>query len=633
MLLFIPFAVASNARQSSADSLETRLKSHPRADTARITILNLLANQYYITEPAKGFKTANEALALAIKINDKLKLGECYLMVGRYYQIIASYEKELEYNQKALALFQELGDQPHIAKALVPIAMDYRLFLDYTHAIDFLQKAHTIFETIRDTAGMARCVGNIGVLYMNLQKPVQAIENYQKAYKLYSGKRDTGAMALALNNIGDGYMQMENYKAAMPFTKRALALYLQQNIKKGIGNSYTDLGIQYTELRNYDSALACLEIALPIYEQLDAKRNISIALNAFADVFANAPDNLLREKNITPVLKYVKALEYAQRGLAMAKEINDIDLQSQELEIISGLYEKQKDYANAFRAYKQYSTLKDSILNDDKKTQVTRLEMQYGFDKKQAVADAAAKQRQTVQYAVIAGLSIVFIFSIVIFYFYRKRKEADLNTQVADTEMKALRAQMSPHFMFNALNSITDYIDKDQNRTASEFTAKFARLMRTVLENSEHKEIPLEEDIKALELYMQLESLRMQNKFGYTIDIDSDIDAENTLIPPLMLQPFVENAIWHGMSQKEDKGHITITIRRDGDMLDCIVQDDGPGMKESNAAGTKTSLGMPITKARIAVINKRKRANASVIVANAGSGVKVVLRLPLQLKF
>src|SRR5205085_3446168 len=178
----------------------------------------------------------------------------------------------------------------------------------------------------------------------------------------------------------------------------------------------------------------------------------------------------------------------------------------------------------------------------------------------------------------IIGSRILFIAAIASFIFYKRKRdavekqhEAEFKTEVSDTEMKALRAQMNPHFIFNSLNSISDYISKNNIPEADKFLSKFAKLMRLILENSERKEIPLQDDLKALELYMQLEALRMNNKFIHCIEVDKAIDASSTLVPPLILQPFVENSIWHGIANKEGKGKITITIKKEGDeMISCI---------------------------------------------------------------
>ncbi len=220
-----------------------------------------------------------------------------------------------------------------------------------------------------------------------------------------------------------------------------------------------------------------------------------------------------------------------------------------------------------------------------------------------------------------------------------KQKEAELKSQVSDTEMKALRAQMNPHFIFNSLNSISDYIAKNNTKVADEYLTKFATLMRLVLENSEKKEVPLFEDLKALELYMQLETLRLKDKFTYEIEVDDTIDKENTMVPPLILQPFVENSIWHGIAKKQGIGNIFIHIKKEGEMVSCIVEDNGVGRQVTDGIialkdnSGKRSLGMKITKERIDIINKVKNANAFVKLTDLEQGTRVEVKLPLELSF
>jgi LytS/YehU family sensor histidine kinase len=157
--------------------------------------------------------------------------------------------------------------------------------------------------------------------------------------------------------------------------------------------------------------------------------------------------------------------------------------------------------------------------------------------------------------------------------------------------------------------------------------------MRLTLENSEMAAVTLKEDLNALELYMQLESLRLNNKFTYEIKVDPSIDKETTLVPPMMLQPFVENSIWHGISKINGEGKILIEIKREDEMINCIVEDNGQGLTAPSATAAKKSLGMKITKARIDILNKIKKSKAAVELFNKAQGVRVELRLPLELSY
>ena len=181
---------------------------------------------------------------------------------------------------------------------------------------------------------------------------------------------------------------------------------------------------------------------------------------------------------------------------------------------------------------------------------------------------------------------------------------------------------------------------ENNSRTASEYLTKFAKLMRLVLENSREQEVPIEDDLAALELYMQLESLRFENGFRYSIEVDPHIDKANTLIPPLMLQPFAENAIVHGICDKED-GLIKINIhRQDNNMIKCIVEDNGCGgatLPTTDSNKKRKSLGIKITQDRLNIINQLKKAKAVVNIfdlkdaENKPYGSRIELLLPLQL--
>ena len=322
----------------------------------------------------------------------------------------------------------------------------------------------------------------------------------------------------------------------------------------------------------------------------------------------------------------------------------------------SNTYLKKNPYKNSLRKYVKEKRLKGKFVDDSKAAATSKSEMQYRFNKKQdsiknvysrqqAVSDGIIRQVKSINNSIIAVSFIVFFLAFAVFVLYKRRRdsvekkyESELKKQAMDTEMKALRAQMNPHFIFNSLNSIKNYIDNNDTAKASLYTSKFAKLMRMILENSEKKEIPIAQDLKALELYMQLEALRMRNKFIYEIKVDDAIDQENTLIPPLILQPFVENSIWHGISQKEAEGKICIYIKKEGRMIDFIVEDNGVGIHEhaideQNVVPEKKSLGMKITRSRIDIINKMKKVNASVTYSYLDEGTKIEVRLPEALVF
>ncbi len=214
------------------------------------------------------------------------------------------------------------------------------------------------------------------------------------------------------------------------------------------------------------------------------------------------------------------------------------------------------------------------------------------------------------------------------------KQQADLKHKLVEVEMKALRLQMNPHFMFNTLNSINSYIIQNKTEIASEYLTTFSKLMRRILDLSKQEKVNLEKELEALKMYMELESLRLEQKFDYSIRVDHSIDENAIFIPPLTLQPFVENAIWHGLHNKIEPGNIIINITEaKGDLLQITIEDDGIGRKaaavlKKDSTGHK-SYGIDITINRIKLANP---ANTVTIVDNydadgKASGTTVTLLL------
>jgi heme exporter protein D len=220
-----------------------------------------------------------------------------------------------------------------------------------------------------------------------------------------------------------------------------------------------------------------------------------------------------------------------------------------------------------------------------------------------------------------------------------KQKTAELQQQATELEMQALRAQMNPHFIFNSLNSINRFILQNNKLQASEYLTKFSRLVRLILQNSQASLIPLESELEALQLYLELEAVRFDHQFEYTIKVDSDLDADILKVPPLIIQPYAENAIWHGLMHKEQKGHLAIELFQCDEMLCCKITDDGIGRKKaselkSKSAPTHKSVGMQITADRIAILQQKKQLDTTIQIADlvlpdgSAGGTEVLLKIP-----
>ncbi|MGN6250173.1 MAG: tetratricopeptide repeat-containing sensor histidine kinase [Ginsengibacter sp.] len=558
--------------------------------------------------------------------------------------IYTSPDSAMKLTDEAIQLAQNLKWQKGIALSLRQKGYVYYMSSDYVQSMDYLIKALKEAAPMDNQFFNATIYNNIGNIYADLKNYKRALNYYSKYFAIAKKTGSKTDEMNALINIGDIYTEMNDLPAGFDDFNEALSIATALDNKRISAAILNNLGEIYLKQKNEQLASSYFHRCLLLSDETDNQNAKATALNSLAEIY-------LHQK------KYKLALAFANRSLKLSKELSDLGWQANAYETLSKTYEAQKDFQKALYNYRKSELLKDSTLSGEKKQEIANLEMQYNFDRKEAEMKAADDKRQALAMAEVnrqkviknasLGIGIILVLvamAAIILYKRRKdnlekRKEAEFNAQVAYTEMKALRAQMNPHFIFNSLNSINDYIDKHDTATATLYTTRFAKLMRMILENSEQKEILLSEDLKALELYMQLESMRMEHKFDYQIKVDEDIDPENTLIPPLILQPFVENSIWHGISKKQGAGKILISIKKEGSMINCIVEDNGIGMKESTVSKTendnqsKKSLGMKITKARIDIMNKMKKSNAKITESDLEVGTKIEIKLPEELAF
>ena len=228
----------------------------------------------------------------------------------------------------------------------------------------------------------------------------------------------------------------------------------------------------------------------------------------------------------------------------------------------------------------------------------------------------------------------MILAGLTAFFFYRSNKQQKLANNLL--ALKSLRSQMNPHFIFNALNSVNNYIAKSDERSANRFLSEFSTLMRAVLENSEEDFIPLSKELELLELYVKLEHSRFPDKFDYTIEVDDHIDIDAFQIPPMLLQPYIENAIWHGLRYKKEKGKLSISLRqRNKETIEIVISDDGIGRKKSTQIKTQNqkrqkSKGMGNIKKRIAILNDMYKDRVDVHIKDLKTdetGTKVILTL------
>lgn len=679
------------SQQPTVDSLQQLLQRQTTADTLQLHLLNELAFACQQTDPARGLGYADKAIVLAKALDRRQDLatawsnkGSNYLAQGEDSLALAMYEQALlihrkdnnqrgiartsfnmgivhfnrsqyyqaqEYYQQALNVFKELQDKQREAHVMNSIGITWMYLSDYPKALENLLAALQLQETAGNKAAVANTQTNIGIVYKNLKNYPKALSLHQQALAIYRENGNTQGMASSLGNIGTTYDEMSDHQHALEAYQQSLALYQKLGNKHGIASSLTNLGIVYNSLANHAAAWQQLSEAQKLYEQLDDKNGTLIALHEMGKTVSLAPAQVLTQYHINPVGRYRYARALFSNSLQLAQAIGAPEKQMTAWQSLYELHQQHHRYDSALYAYEQYVTLRDSIFNKEKDKAILEQEMRFEFEKKEAtlkaeqdkkdmLALAAIQQQKMIRNIIIAGILLLLLAGTYMFFLYKKKrdaiekkKEADQRALTAETEMKLLRLQMNPHFLFNSLNSISHYLRNHDVATADEYLAKFARVVRLVLEHSEHKTVTLAQDMEVLELYLQLESLRLNHSFTYEINIAPGIDPEETMIPPFLLLPLVENSIWHGIAPLKKGGHIAVRIVQQQQMLQCTIEDNGIGFKAAAGAtqNHKQSLGMKITNTRIELINKSSNTAIGMHLVPVDHGARVDITLPFEM--
>ncbi|HRP55837.1 tetratricopeptide repeat protein [Agriterribacter sp.] len=694
------YCISATAQQRELDSLIRVLSMYPQRDTTRVDLLNDIAYAYYNIDPEQGLQIADSAIALALQISPQRRLASAYSNKGSNYWAKGNDSLAMIMYKKALHIYESSDYKKGRGIMYNNIGLLYFNKSDFFEAITWHQKGLEIFTLLNDSLRMASIQNNLGVDYQYISDYPTALAYYFSALAIYEqkkGKYLVGSSAsLVLPNIGLVYKDLGQYDSALIYQNQSLEAFRALNSKQGMASAYgnigviydlkaqpdraisyhlkalelnevsgnqrrmasdyTNLGAAHLQLHNYEKSYEYLTKARIIYEESGDRNNLALSLLKIGELYQHAPVPFFKAHYLNPHDRYPLAIRIFQKALKIAREINVPALQSEALESLSEVYETVHDPAKALLAYKEHVTLRDSVLDQEKRVDIAQKIAAFEFEKKAillkaehskaaALAGAEIKRQRIIRNTLAAGTIVILLGAFAGYIAYKRRRDAEeerkdieFKARVAETEMKALRAQMNPHFIFNSLNSIADYIGKNDIPEAGSYLTKFAKLMRVILENSEQKEVPLADDLKALELYMQLEAKRLNNAFTYSIMVNEDIDRANTLVPPLLLQPFVENSIWHGLTNKKGEGKIMIRITLENGMLSCVVEDNGVGMPQTIGADNgvhaeKKSLGMKITRERIEVINETKHTNASIASYDLAGGVRTELKLPLEMAF
>jgi tetratricopeptide (TPR) repeat protein len=622
----------------------------------------------------KALEYDAQALKLYNEMGDRNGQGTIYQHFGSIHTSLGNYSLAIEHYQQALAINQAIGNKFDESDNLSDIGSVYHEINEYDKALDNFSKALEIKKSIEDKDGVATAYAHIGEAWGGKGDANKALYYLEKALVIDRETGNRSNEAIHLSNIASAYSNLDKYSEAKNYYLQSLALaestkekYVQasdhiglgtvyiaeNNLKAALQHSFTglDMARETGQLLNEKYALQNLSLAYEKAGRYDSAYAYHVQYIAVSDSLVNQD---IRKQITRKEMQF--AFDKKERDYQLQQKIDAANLQSQQQALVINSQElvlgkNQLALSNKEKDLERLNYLKEKAEKQQKELAIVNMQSEFGLkelmnkaerEKMEAAANKRTEAERTRKNYMMVALAFLLLFGTSAWVIISQKRKAGFRSIVSETEMRALRAQMNPHFIFNALNSVYSYIDMNDKKAAKDYLMNFSQLTRLVLENSMQHSVTLEDELKALELYLTLESERLNNRFKFSIEVAAEIDAENTMIPPLLLQPFVENSIWHGMKDEAKSGKIEISVTQSGRNLICVVQDNGSGRRriEGNQPVLKKgrkSVGMSLTQQRIDIINKRNNSNATVSVQdltdkdNRPAGVRVELVLPLEL--
>ncbi len=619
----------------------------------------------------KSLPFLREALPLLIESGDMYGMISTYGFSGQAFQSLGDNKTALSYFDTTRKLSLELNDSSTATWQLVHIMHSYHDLGNYNEAYKKGQEAlnevtkDDILLRFDDIILRSWILTNLANLFLAAGLPEIAIDYVDKIKKFYPGATSQTKLPwplpMALRIGGDAFLQMNKLDSALAIEK---FIHIPLNDQDARDNLF--YGRLYVAQKQYEKALPYFTRGFNTASTNQHK--IQMSQNAI-------------ELGNTYLLLNVdeKALHYTLQALQIADSIHALHEIKSAAATLARIYERKKIYSKAYYYDQLFKSTSNLLATEEYKRKLSLVQVQNELDKQLQDAslllkenligkqEVKIKQKQIekdslLKNILIASLGFFLILGIIVFRnitlkrrnekqrlehklelqkIESEKRKAELQQQTTELEMQVLRAQMNPHFIFNSLNSINRFILQNNRAQASEDLTKFSRLVRLILQNSQASLIPLTRELEALQLYLELESVRFDHHFLFTIHIDDNLDISGLKVPPLIIQPYAENAIWHGLMHKEEKGNLQIELFEDENMLCCKITDDGVGRKKaaelkSKSASTHKSMGMQITADRIEMLRKVTAPTTQIKITDlilpdgSAGGTEVLLKIPLN---
>ncbi|RDY61782.1 tetratricopeptide repeat-containing sensor histidine kinase [Flagellimonas nanhaiensis] len=636
----------SFSQTQKIDSLQNLLKK--TSDTTKVKILRSLGMQLRGHDKEEALEYSSQSMELSKQIGFvKGEIKALYDM-GLTHGMTASYAESLDFFNRCLDLAIKHNDLDVMVDVYSSFGIVYKRIGDYPTSQAYYLKNIKLIDSLQLNRDASYEYINLGILYDLMDQQEKAIESYKKALEVYTGPDLESKESMVMANLAVIDFNNGNYEAALEKFRKRHAYLEKQKDNVALCTSYSNIGNCYLNLGQWNLAYDYLMKSLELADQLSLQQQIVAGYYGLADL-------MFQQK------RYKEAIEYSTKNLEVLDVIGGYDQKREAHKMAYEIYEAMNQLPKAIHHLNQTMAYKDSLLNETKIKEIQNLQIQHDVfikDKEIEQNDLQLEllntrmvqnNRRLAYQAII--IALLLLSSVLLYFRYRNKNKSNkmlsekneiisqqklsIEAMNEELEKRMLRAQMNPHFIFNSLNSIQHLINSGDKLAALSYLNKFSKLLRQVLESSMDVNLVLHEEIELLKIYVELESLRFDDSFEYDFHIDKNLEVYEHEVPMLLVQPYIENAIIHGLIPKEGPKQLSISFNDLKGYIECIIEDNGIGFNKETKPKKSLgpSRGMSITAKRIDALKKfSKEKLLKIEQLNGGpeTGTRVVILIPKE---
>lgn len=637
------------------------------------SFLRFSFNQIKKAELDEAEISALKALKLSEEINNQDYINSSYVSLAQVAYYNNDLDKATGYYEKVLNNSIKNGDLLSQADMLNNLGISSYRNGDFDEALTLFKKAYKIREQLGQEKLSLGTLNNIAVISLNQGRYTEALEYFNKCLSIHRDDYNKGGIAQSCYNMSAVYYELKRYDKTLSYLNESLSLYKELKNKRQIASCLINIGAVYADLKEFPKALDYMTESLSISNEINDKAELSAGHFQLGDLrllmeqpkmamvnyktsleLSIAIDSKIQlchahiglARSYVLLKNYSKALYHALEGEKIAKDLELLAQQKLAFGTLATIYSNTGNYKKAFESHQEFKTINDSLFNKENIEKITQLEYEYKYRQQidslninelklsktiKATSQDLEKSRRNYLWSIIGVLLISILLGAIIFY--QKLKNEKSKTQNAIMEQKLLRSQMTPHFIFNSLSVLQGMILNKEEKKSIHYLSKFSKLLRITLENSRDKTVLLSQELTAVQDYLTLQNLENE-AYKCTVLVEDSIDVSSIEIPPMLIQPFVENAIEHAFVNQTEDRKIDIRLMYVDKKLICTIEDNGIGInfKIKNNKKDKISLATTITSERLKDLSKDFKMEGSVTIEDREQynekGTRVTMVIP-----